>query len=70
MALGIGIVFSIGKVGTVCDENLFLSNYYLHSNTTQSVRIDQTNMSKLLLSDYKRRCYGIEDDSESTEMAS
>lgn len=29
-------------------------------------------MSKLFLSDYKRRCYGAEagDDSESTEMAS
>lgn len=39
------------------------------SNTTQSVKIDQTNMSKFFLSDYKRRCYGAEDDSESAEMA-
>ncbi|XP_055326804.1 uncharacterized protein LOC129580415 [Sitodiplosis mosellana] len=46
--------------------------FYKTINTTQSVKIDQSNMSKLFLSDYKRRCYGAEagDDSESTEMAS
>lgn len=44
--------------------------HFLYRNTTQSVKIDQTNMSKFFLSDYKRRCYGAEDDSESTEMAS
>lgn len=44
--------------------------FYKTINTTQSVKIDQSNISKFFLSDYKRRCYGAEDDSESTEMAS
>lgn len=40
------------------------------SNTTQAVKIDRSSMSKRLLSDYKRRCYGGEDDPESSGMAS
>ncbi|XP_031637368.1 uncharacterized protein LOC116349880 [Contarinia nasturtii] len=46
--------------------------FYKTINTTQSVKIDQSNMSKLFLSDYKRRCYGADgadDDPDSTEMA-
>uniref|UniRef100_A0A336M9A7 CSON013989 protein n=1 Tax=Culicoides sonorensis TaxID=179676 RepID=A0A336M9A7_CULSO len=37
------------------------------SKTMQSIRVDQSNFSKLYLSDYKRRCYG---DDDSGEMAS
>ncbi|KAJ6634893.1 hypothetical protein Bhyg_13473 [Pseudolycoriella hygida] len=41
------------------------------SNTTQSVKIDQTTITKRFLSDYKRRCYGGDyDDHESSGMAS
>lgn len=40
------------------------------SNTMQSVKIDQTTISKRFLSDYKRRCYDGEDDPESSGMAS
>lgn len=41
------------------------------SNTTQSVKIDQTSITKRFLSDYKRRCYGGDyDDHESSGMAS
>ncbi|XP_017475621.1 PREDICTED: uncharacterized protein LOC108365914 isoform X1 [Rhagoletis zephyria] len=32
------------------------------SNTTQSVNIDQNNLQKCLLSDFKRRCYGNKSD--------
>ncbi|XP_063709845.1 uncharacterized protein LOC134838279 [Culicoides brevitarsis] len=34
------------------------------SKTMQSIRVDQSNFSKLYLSDYKRRCYGDDDSSE------
>ncbi|XP_059608562.1 uncharacterized protein LOC132256265 isoform X2 [Phlebotomus argentipes] len=41
------------------------------SNTTQTVRIDRGAMSKrLLLSDYKRRCYGENEDVDLDEMPS
>uniref|UniRef100_A0A1B0DEM7 Uncharacterized protein n=3 Tax=Phlebotomus papatasi TaxID=29031 RepID=A0A1B0DEM7_PHLPP len=41
------------------------------SNTTQTVRIDRGSMSKrLLLNDYKRRCYGDTEDVDFDEMPS
>uniref|UniRef100_A0A6B2ECC8 Uncharacterized protein n=1 Tax=Phlebotomus kandelakii TaxID=1109342 RepID=A0A6B2ECC8_9DIPT len=41
------------------------------SNTTQTVRIDRGSMSKrLLLSDYKRRCYGENEDVDLDELPS
>lgn len=36
------------------------------SNTTQPVRVDRSNMSKMYLSDFKRRCY--EEAAEEQEM--
>lgn len=61
---------SISSMGMYANINIWNNVVCIFRNTTQSVKIDQTNMSKLFLSDYKRRCYGAEDDSESTEMAS
>lgn len=33
----------------------------------QSIRVDESSFTKLYLSDYKRRCYGEEEDN--SEMA-
>lgn len=37
---------------------------FLFSNTTQLVNVDQSNLTRRFLSDYKRRCYEDEETAQ------
>lgn len=41
---------------------------FYFSNTTQLVHVGHSKLSRKLLSDFKRRCYGEDDATESNEM--